>query len=316
MSLAAKFPVKSTADNKTCCKDGIPTCHEKTTTFPNSPENMTHLISSPRDAENNHFKISEEEVIPSQESFDSSTIQTVDECGSSAGSNSEDHSFNDDLATNMHHPPEKPACNIQVPETNDINLNSPSSQFQTDISSGLPSSNSGVTDAYHTSNVTSPQSEIPKFQTPPQGQYNLPSSHPSQPLDTTMLRGIPVISVEDRVSVANKQNCFEDTVTEANSKKQDASRAPTSGPGPNVPKAKKETPEDERKTTIDWDSLRKQALSNSEKKERSKDAYDTMDYEALRRASVNEISDVIKERGMNNLLADRMKVLQANYFVY
>nr|GEW91702.1 DNA glycosylase [Tanacetum cinerariifolium] len=34
---------------------------------------------------------------------------------------------------------------------------------------------------------------------------------------------------------------------------------------------------------------------------------DSLDYEALKRAHVNEISDAIWERGMNNLLADRMK---------
>ncbi|GJY04656.1 trihelix transcription factor ASIL2 [Tanacetum coccineum] len=34
---------------------------------------------------------------------------------------------------------------------------------------------------------------------------------------------------------------------------------------------------------------------------------DSLDYEALKRAHVNEILDAIRERGMNNLLADRMK---------
>ncbi|CAI9302078.1 unnamed protein product [Lactuca saligna] len=45
----------------------------------------------------------------------------------------------------------------------------------------------------------------------------------------------------------------------------------------------------------------------SESGERSKDAKDSLDYEALRRAHVNQISDAIRERGMNNLLADRIK---------
>ncbi|KAI3799640.1 hypothetical protein L1987_34939 [Smallanthus sonchifolius] len=354
MSLAAKFPLKSTTANTTCSPDDIINCHEKITTSPNPSENMRHQISSTRGEENKPNRISEEEVILSQDSLDSSTILILDECGSSSGSNSEaddvttgfetskesgtpqkeksamlkDHSFNGDLTTNMHHPPKEPACNIQIPRMNGINLNSPSSQIQMGMTTGLPSSSSVVTEAYHTSNVTYPQNEIPKFQTPSQDQYNLPSSHPSQLLNTnqhateffketghgapkqvsTMFGEISNISVEDRISVVNKQNCFESTVIEANSREQNASRAPLSGgQGPNMPKARKETPEDERKKAFDWDSLRKQALSNSEKKERSKDAKDTIDYEALRQADVNEISDAIKERGMNNLLADRMK---------
>ncbi|KAK9061325.1 hypothetical protein SSX86_018505 [Deinandra increscens subsp. villosa] len=355
MSLAAKFPPKSTPANKTCCQDDTIKCHEEIKPS-NSSENVAHQISSTRGAENKHNSISEEEVILSQDSFDSSTIQTVDEYGSSSGSNSEaddvttgsdtriqsgtppeeisvvlkDHVFNDDLETNMHHPdpPKEPAYDIQIPRMNSINLDNASSQFQMGTTSGLPSSNSGVTEAYHTSNVTYPQSELPKFQTPSQSEYNVPSSLPSHPLNTnrhateffkettghgapkqvsTTFGGIPVISVRDRISVVNKQNCFENTASEANSQEQNASSAPLSEPGPNMPKAKKETPEDERKRAIDWDSLRKEALSNGEKKERSKDAKDTIDYEALRHANVNEISDAIKERGMNNLLADRMK---------
>lgn len=354
MSLAAKFPVKSTTANETCCQDDITKCHEKIPTSLNSSENTTHQISSSRDAESKHSKISEEEVILSQDSFDSSTIQTVGECGSSSGSNSEaedvttgyesskqsgtpqeeksamlkDHSFNNDLATNMHHPPIESACNIQIPRINVNNLDTPCSQFQIGVTPDLPSSISEVTEAYHTSDVTSNKNEMPKFQTPSHDQYNLPSRHPTQLLNTSqhatefikettnMFEEIPIISAEDKISLADKQNCVENAATEASSREQNASRAPLSGPDPNTPKTKKETPEDGRKRAIDWDSLRKEALSNGERKERSKDAKDTIDYEALRRANVNEISDAIKERGMNNLLADRMKVLQINCLVY
>lgn len=58
----------------------------------------------------------------------------------------------------------------------------------------------------------------------------------------------------------------------------------------------------------DWDSLRKQVQYKGEKIERSRDTMDSLDYEALRRADVKEISAVIKERGMNNMLAERIKV--------
>ncbi|RAL45581.1 hypothetical protein DM860_009445 [Cuscuta australis] len=63
----------------------------------------------------------------------------------------------------------------------------------------------------------------------------------------------------------------------------------------------------DRKPTFDWDSLRKQVQSKNDRKGRSKDAMDSIDYEALRHAEVKQISDAIKERGMNNMLAERIK---------
>ncbi|XP_020260622.1 protein ROS1-like isoform X2 [Asparagus officinalis] len=61
------------------------------------------------------------------------------------------------------------------------------------------------------------------------------------------------------------------------------------------------------KKTYDWDSLRKKVQKDGAKKERSSDAMDSLDYEALRNADVNEISNAIRERGMNNMLAERIK---------
>lgn len=74
----------------------------------------------------------------------------------------------------------------------------------------------------------------------------------------------------------------------------------------NVPHAKKGKGEAGRKIKIDWDYLRKDAQLNG-KRERSKDTMDSLDYEAMRCANVNEISDAIRERGMNNMLAERIK---------
>ncbi|ONK73365.1 uncharacterized protein A4U43_C04F30470 [Asparagus officinalis] len=64
------------------------------------------------------------------------------------------------------------------------------------------------------------------------------------------------------------------------------------------------------KKTYDWDSLRKKVQKDGAKKERSSDAMDSLDYEALRNADVNEISNAIRERGMNNMLAERIKVFR------
>ncbi|ONK56964.1 uncharacterized protein A4U43_C10F15150 [Asparagus officinalis] len=73
-----------------------------------------------------------------------------------------------------------------------------------------------------------------------------------------------------------------------------------------ISKEKNAKAETEKKT-YDWDCLRKQVYGNGAKKERNSDAMDSLDYEALRNANVNEISNTIRERGMNNLLAERIK---------
>ncbi|PHT65239.1 Protein ROS1 [Capsicum annuum] len=77
--------------------------------------------------------------------------------------------------------------------------------------------------------------------------------------------------------------------------------------GASISKKRKRKVEEGDKKAFDWDSLRKEVQSKSGKKERSKDAMDSLNYEAVRRAAVKEISDAIKERGMNNMLAERIK---------
>uniref|UniRef100_A0A0E0C1Q4 Permuted single zf-CXXC unit domain-containing protein n=1 Tax=Oryza meridionalis TaxID=40149 RepID=A0A0E0C1Q4_9ORYZ len=57
----------------------------------------------------------------------------------------------------------------------------------------------------------------------------------------------------------------------------------------------------------DWDNLRKEVLRNHGNRQRSDKAKDAIDWEAVRQANVNEISFVIKEQGMNNMLAERIK---------
>ncbi|KAI7751356.1 hypothetical protein M8C21_023453 [Ambrosia artemisiifolia] len=57
---------------------------------------------------------------------------------------------------------------------------------------------------------------------------------------------------------------------------------------------------------VDWDKLRMQA-EFEQKRERTANTEDSMDYEAIKRADVNDVADAIKERGMNNRLAARIK---------
>ncbi|KAH7547786.1 hypothetical protein JRO89_XS14G0016100 [Xanthoceras sorbifolium] len=114
--------------------------------------------------------------------------------------------------------------------------------------------------------------------------------------------------VEERVSVVNKQTHLENKLIEPNSGGQALSaHKPYDEANPNISKSKKVKADDEKKNAVDWDSLRKQVQSNGRKTERTKDTMDSLDYEALRCANVKEISDAIKERGMNNMLAERIK---------
>jgi len=64
----------------------------------------------------------------------------------------------------------------------------------------------------------------------------------------------------------------------------------------------------EKKDEINWDNLREQVEANGKKRERTANTLDSLDWEAVRSADVNEIADSIRERGMNNKLAERIKV--------
>nr|XP_029117945.1 protein ROS1A isoform X2 [Elaeis guineensis] len=72
-------------------------------------------------------------------------------------------------------------------------------------------------------------------------------------------------------------------------------------------RAKKAKVQAEKAETFDWDSLRRQAYCDGYQRERSNESMDSLDWEAVRCATVNEISEAIRERGMNNVLAGRIK---------
>lgn len=60
---------------------------------------------------------------------------------------------------------------------------------------------------------------------------------------------------------------------------------------------------------VDWDNLRVQAQLKKGKREKTADTMDSLDWDAVRCANVSEIADAIKERGMNNMLAERIQVV-------
>lgn len=73
-------------------------------------------------------------------------------------------------------------------------------------------------------------------------------------------------------------------------------------------KPKGRRPAKEKKKQLNWDNLRVQAQVRAGKREKTANTLDSLDWDAVRCADVNEIADAIKERGMNNMLAERIKV--------
>ncbi|XP_042436649.1 protein ROS1A-like isoform X3 [Zingiber officinale] len=65
--------------------------------------------------------------------------------------------------------------------------------------------------------------------------------------------------------------------------------------------------DNERKKAYDWESLREEVYRVGSKEERDLDKMDSVDWEAVRSADVRKISETIRERGMNNILAERIK---------
>ncbi|XP_027363218.1 protein ROS1-like [Abrus precatorius] len=63
----------------------------------------------------------------------------------------------------------------------------------------------------------------------------------------------------------------------------------------------------EKKDDFKWDSLRIKAQAKAGKREKTENTMDSLDWDAVRCADVNEIANTIKERGMNNRLAERIK---------
>ncbi|XP_048549196.1 protein ROS1A-like [Triticum urartu] len=81
-------------------------------------------------------------------------------------------------------------------------------------------------------------------------------------------------------------------------------------------KGSSEVPTDESKgktvcgpteKTYDWEKIRKELFANNGDKPRSPNAKDSVDWEAVRQADVKAISETIRERGLNNMLAGRIK---------
>ncbi|XVE99111.1 hypothetical protein REPUB_Repub03eG0168700 [Reevesia pubescens] len=110
----------------------------------------------------------------------------------------------------------------------------------------------------------------------------------------------------DRMSALNKDNDIDNRAVQSNAKEPIFSTEKEHGEN-SILKPKRRKAQEEKNNATDWDGLRKQVQANGWKKERSMDTMDSLDYKAMRNANVNEISNAIKERGMNNMLAERIK---------
>ncbi|XP_019152735.1 PREDICTED: protein ROS1-like [Ipomoea nil] len=75
----------------------------------------------------------------------------------------------------------------------------------------------------------------------------------------------------------------------------------------NPSNAKRRRPGKGKQNEVHWESLRQQAQANGKKRERTVNTMDTVDWEAVRLADVGEVAESIKERGMHNVLAERIK---------
>ncbi|KAL3536157.1 hypothetical protein ACH5RR_004618 [Cinchona calisaya] len=111
-----------------------------------------------------------------------------------------------------------------------------------------------------------------------------------------------ILDVSGRTHITRNQKAVESNLADCNNLMEtvDEMRPATS-------KVKRKRNGKEKKDAVDWDSLRMQALSEGKKRERTVDTMDSVDWEAVRSADVGEIAHTIKERGMNNMLAERIK---------
>uniref|UniRef100_A0A1J3FB03 Transcriptional activator DEMETER n=1 Tax=Noccaea caerulescens TaxID=107243 RepID=A0A1J3FB03_NOCCA len=114
-------------------------------------------------------------------------------------------------------------------------------------------------------------------------------------------------AAEDVVDPRSSNRSLQNILAESNSSNEEHTKTEYKETNSTIIREMKGTLADGKKPTSQWDSLRQDVEGNGGRKERSKDSTDSIDYEAIRSASISEISEAIKERGMNNMLAVRIK---------
>ncbi|KAK6244584.1 hypothetical protein QUC31_010993 [Theobroma cacao] len=117
-----------------------------------------------------------------------------------------------------------------------------------------------------------------------------------------------ILDITESTSAFDNQRSPQQKMQESNLYTRDSSAdKELNGMNAGTLKSKGRKAKKDKKDDFEWDSLRKQAEANGRKRERTEKTMDSLDWEAVRSADVNEIAKTIKERGMNNMLAERIK---------
>ncbi|XP_027349193.1 protein ROS1 [Abrus precatorius] len=132
-------------------------------------------------------------------------------------------------------------------------------------------------------------------------KIEVPSTSSSKNKDENDKRvNFPTTESDSHTAITQSQGQTQDT-------KKKAREIKKSKKGSSSVKQKRRKRGKKKKAKFNWDSLRIQAQATAGKREKTENTMDSLDWDAVRRADVNEIADIIKERGMNNMLAERIK---------
>ncbi|MED6216925.1 hypothetical protein PIB30_012653 [Stylosanthes scabra] len=235
-------------------------------------------------------QISEEEFLSSQDSLDSTVIQGC------SGSNSESEGPNSQLLTSTMHSLEVGSATMFQEFFNSVNG---VSLFEEQVQQSEHAKESSILGTKNGTILPCITTQRNELQLPPEN-VDMQSKNPIPVHDISHLSCMQALPNHDLVDLKNLQaECCSVPKHVESEKKQVFSDKQSK---PKVSRGKKVKHEQ----AVDWDELRKEVLAKRTI-EKSKDAMDSLDYEAVRCASVKDISEAIKERGMNNMLAERIK---------
>ncbi|KAK3003330.1 hypothetical protein RJ639_020159, partial [Escallonia herrerae] len=160
------------------------------------------------------------------------------------------------------------------------------------------------------------QANFPKMVTPNSKEAQKDSSEDNHPCNSLQAEGNSIFQSQRKGEVpGDTLDVTESTSNIINLRKVEQSTVQSNlsdchktlnGTNTDNSKAKRARTGKEKQNAVDWDSLRKQAQANR-KREKTSSTMDSLDWETVRCADVNEIAETIRERGMNNMLAERIK---------
>lgn len=117
-----------------------------------------------------------------------------------------------------------------------------------------------------------------------------------------------ISDVTESTTIVDHSQKTENKATNSNLNDHGSLQTKVNGMNEGTSKAKKVRTGKAKHDAVEWDTLRQQARDNNGKtRKKTPNTMDSLDYEAVRCADVDEIADTIKERGMNNMLAERIK---------